>query len=307
MDNAALNALLVGYNGTFKDTLAPKIDTSLMELVSEFTFDNDGTLIHVFGPTGAALPWGAGADRPQGTVVKYSFEARGERYALSLPVDVHELVRNEYEVLDDYVSRLGDSAAISPTTLIATELISNKTGWDGKRLFANNHSLMTVDGAVIPGTTFSNQIYDPDSDAPWFYLFKKGSIAFGKNPNADFKVEFGYDDYYRKQILEVGYYWFPCVKSAFSHLIFRSNKPLTEDSLEELKSLANAVRGPSGMPMNNKPTHLLVPQGLEKPARDILERPVVDGSTNLNNGSLNLIVTPYLPDSFSADPALPSS
>lgn len=307
MDNAALQALLVGYTGTFKDTLNPLVDNSMMALVSPFQYTQEGEVVHIYGPAGAAEDWPEGTNRPETDVMKYSFEVRNSRKGTSIKVNLNKLRTNSYETMEDAVKALAGSAAITPVTAIANELIANKTCWDGKRLFADDHVLLDELGAEIAGTEFSNQIYDPSSNSPNHYLFVPGSILFGTHPQADFALNstsLQSEEAFLKEIIRIGYVWQPCIKSAFPYLIFRSNKPLTEDSLEELKSLANAVRGPSGFPLNNKPTHLLVPQSLEKTARDILQRPVVNGSTNLNNGSLQLIVSPYLPDSFRADPSL---
>lgn len=76
-----------------------------------------------------------------------------------------------------------------------------------------------------------------------------------------------------------------------------SNKgaaPLSGDAYEAAYAAMQAVKDDAGKPLGVRPTHLVVPPQLRGMAKRILEADLLEGETNVNKGSADLLVLPEL-------------
>lgn len=77
-------------------------------------------------------------------------------------------------------------------------------------------------------------------------------------------------------------------------LAFASKAPLTPETYAAARAAMMAFTGDSGQLLGVMPTHLIVPPTLETEGRSLLTAATVDSTSNVWNGSAELIVTPYL-------------
>lgn len=200
-------------------------------------------------------------------------------------------------VYNPMVSQLGMDAKTHPDELVFALLAAGFTGrcYDGQYFFDTDHPVLDENGEA---QSVSNM--QAGSATPWFLMDTSRAIKpliFQKRKDYKFVAmdqESDTNVFMRKQFLygvdarcNVGY--------GLWQLCFGSKLELNAANFNAALAAMQSFQGDNGKPLGVNPTLLVVPPTLRSAALEIIkaERDAY-GKTNINQGAVEVLVTPWL-------------
>lgn len=192
-------------------------------------------------------------------------------------------------------SKMAQSAAVYEEIQAFGILKNNVTGFDGSAMFGD-HIIVADDGT----TTVAEYNNDMGGSGPAWFVTDAEAALIAKRTDEDysFAVIGGSQDTelgFNEDATAFGWRMRGLFKPGFFTHAIRSKQPLTGDNLDAVLQRSASFRSDTGLPMSNKPTHLIVPRALEPAAIKLLNMLLVNGGeSNPYYGRLQLIVSDYL-------------
>jgi phage major head subunit gpT-like protein len=204
----------------------------------------------------------------------------------------------EDDTLGIYAPRfqlLGQAAAEHPDDLVFGELIPKAWStacFDGQNFFDTDHPVglpgaQTTVSNVQAGAGEAWMLLDLSRPLKPFIFQKRRDYGFvaKEDPKSSDQV-FMRDEYVYGSDARVG------AGYGFWQMAFGSKAALTADNLRAAWNAMTAFKRDNGEPLGINPTHLVVGNTNFFAAKDILEKEVIDASTNTNRNLVQLIRAP---------------
>ena len=202
------------------------------------------------------------------------------------------------------VKLAGQSAAELPDDEVFSLLKKGKSTicFDGQNFFDTDHPLYEKVDGTGNHTVQSNLTVGTDSDAPTFYILDTRlpikPLIWQKRlaPEIETKFDPSKSD---KVFMEDEYLWGVRARGAagfgFWQLIHRVEKTaLTKENVMKIIQQMEALGGDGGKKLNVKPNLILVPTSLKYKAKELFESEMINGSSNVLENELDVLVSPFI-------------
>ncbi len=279
LSNEALQAIKATGSAKFADTLAARVGKAYEQLVTRDTFGSAGYVPFMLGGIAAGQEWVA--SRLMQALASFGVRFNGKKYENSVKVQVTDLADDPAMAAARVAARMADTAARYDEKAVYGVLKSNSAGFDGEPLFGTHG-------------TYSNDI--EGTGAAW-YIGNSQSIIVATREGEDFTFQAigGTADSeltFAEDAVAMGWRARKIYAPGFYAHTVRSKAALTAENLQEAISRAHSFRNEAGEPIDNAPTHLVVPRALEAAATKLLKAMLVNGGdTNTDYNRLTLIVS----------------
>ena len=225
-------------------------------------------------------------------IAEHSYTVKNRKFESTVEVARDDIEDDHYGVYAPLFAEMGRTAAAHPCELVYAVL---KTGfetrcYDGQYFFDDDHP--------IGGGSVSNT--GGGANTPWFLLDCSRMIKpmiFQRRRNYDMKRmdTQGDEVVFMRDAFRYGVDARVNAGYGLWQLAYGSKQPLNAGNYEAAREALLTVKGDEERPLGIRPTHLVVPPGLEGEARELLVAERNDaGATNVWRGTAELIVTPWL-------------
>lgn len=236
-------------------------------------------------------------DRQVHGLRSHGYAIKNRKFELTVSVSRDDIEDDRLGIYAPRFELLGQAAAEHPDDLVFGELIPKAWStacYDGQPFFDTDHPV------GMPGaqTTVSN--IQAGTGEPWMLLDLSRPLKpfiFQKRRDYNFVAKedakssdrvFDSDEYVYGSDARVGGGY------GFWQMAFGSKAPLTQENLRAAWNAMTGFKSDNGTPLGTSPTHLVVGNTNFFAAKDILEKEVIDGSTNTNRNLVTLIRAPKL-------------
>lgn len=234
-------------------------------------------------------------DRIIKNVATEGFAVANEKFESTIGIDRDDVEDDQVGIYSSMAVDLGQKAKRHPDKLAAAVLNANTAlGYDNVPLFSASH----------PVGTGTRSNYDSGGSGPRWYLFddtaalqmllhqKRTELELVEQVDPSHPTVFNFDKYVMG--LRVRY----AVAPGFWQSAYASNQTLSPANFESAYEAYGSITDKDGEPFGFLPRVLMVPMSLRAEALEIAtaERDAA-GATNINKGSVRVIVNPWLSNS----------
>ncbi|BAF88147.1 Mu-like prophage major head subunit gpT [Azorhizobium caulinodans ORS 571] len=227
----------------------------------------------------------------------HGYAIRNRKFELTVSVQRDDIEDDRLGIYAPRFELLGQAAAEHPDDLVFGELIPQawtRACYDGQPFFDTDHPV------GLPGAQATVSNMQAGTGEPWMLLDLSRPLKpfiFQKRRDYNFVAKedaktsdrvFERDEYVYGSDARVG------AGYGFWQMAFGSRAELTAANLRAAWNAITAFRSDNGTPLGVTPTHLVVGNTNFFTAKDILERDVIDGSTNTNRNLVTLLRAPKL-------------
>ena len=240
----------------------------------------------------------------------------GERVIKDISTHAYSIVNKLYEstigvkrtdIEDDNLGTLtplaeahGRRASQHPDKLVFGALKDGQTKmcYDGQNFFDTDHPIYANHDGTGAVTTVSNLDYNAVGNAPSWYLLDTSNIIkpiiFQKRQAVELTAMTKLDDesVFMIDLFRWGARARHNVGYGFWQMAYKSNKPLTPESLNAAIAHMQSQKADGGRELDIKPTLLVVPPALRAKALELVKADrLANGQTNINKDVVDVLVT----------------
>ena len=235
-------------------------------------------------------------DRVIQNLTTHDFVIKNKSYEDSVGVDRDAIEDDTYGVYSPIVQQLGQDARQHPDLLVFSTLAAGFTNpcYDGQYFFDTDHPVGLI------GNQHSVSNFQGGSGTPWFLIDNTRYIKpviFQKRRDYQLVAMDRLDDegvFSRKEFrygvdarCNTGY--------GLWQLAFGSKEDLDTDSYADIRAQMMAQKNDNGLPLNIRPSILVVPPSLEKAALEVLKAErLANGASNVYLNTADVLVAPWL-------------
>lgn len=225
----------------------------------------------------------------------HGYSIKNRKFELTVSVERDDIEDDKLGIYGPRFQFLGKAVAEHPDDLVFGELLPgawSKQCYDGQNFFDTDHPVglqgqETTVSNVQAGSGEAWMLLDLSLPLKPFIFQKRRDYNFVAKEDAKTSDEvFMHDKYVYGSDARVsaGY--------GFWQMAFGSKAALTPENLRAAWTAMTSFKSDNGTPLGIKPTHLVVGNGNFFAAKDILEKEVIDGSTNTNRNLVQLMNPP---------------
>lgn len=237
-------------------------------------------------------------DRHIHNLAAHGYTIANKDFEQTLSVPRNDIEDDQYGVFGPLMTDMGREAGEFPDKLVFDLMTQGFTTpcYDGQTFLSPDHAGTDADGKE---TTVSN-IGDGGDEPAWFLLdtsramrpfvyqerkpFELVALTDSHQEHVFFRNEYVYGAHGRAN---AGF--------GLWQLAYASREPLTATTYAVARQAMHQLRGENGRLLGIRPTTLVVPTALERPALQLIRNQVnTAGATNEWYQSANLIITPWL-------------
>ncbi|HHW7450285.1 Mu-like prophage major head subunit gpT family protein [Pasteurella multocida subsp. multocida] len=227
-----------------------------------------------------------------------------KKYQSTVGIPREEIEDDQVGLYMPMMKLAGQSAAELPDDEVFGLLKKGKTTlcYDGQNFFDNDHPVYEKTDGTGSHTTQSNLTVGTDQDAPTFYILDTRlpikPLIWQKRTAPEIEVKF--DPSKSEHVfMEDEYLWGVRARGAagfgFWQLIHRVEKTnLTAENVKKVIQNMEALKGDGGKVLNIRPNLILVPTALKYKAKELFETKVINGTSNILEGDLKVLVSPFI-------------
>ena len=238
-------------------------------------------------------------DRVVNGAQSHGYTIKNKSFELTVGVPRAAIEDDQYGVYTPMMQEMGSAIAAHPDQLVFSLLGAGATTlcYDGQYFFDTDHPVLDAAGAVQSQSNWDN---NSGSGTPWYLLDCSRSlkpIIFQQRKAPNFVAKTSETD---DNVFDRGEYVYGVdsrcnVGFGFWQLAYGSRKGLDETNLVAAYTAMCERKGDHGRPLGIKPTHLVVPPGLEFAARKLVNASInASGASNVLNGLVTVISVPWL-------------
>ncbi|MDN3524350.1 Mu-like prophage major head subunit gpT family protein [Halomonas sabkhae] len=223
------------------------------------------------------------------------FTIKNRKFELTEGVPRDNIEDDTYGLYAPVMEEFGRSSREHPNELAVEILEANPTCYDGQPLFDADHPVLDKAGKEV---SVSNDM--GGSEPSWYVMDLTRVIkplVFQKRRDYDFRSITNLTDaevFLRDRFL-FGVDARANAGPGLWQLVVRSNQPFTAENYEAARKRLQEISGDYGRPLALRHSHTMVPNGLEGPARKVLQNELTaGGATNEWAGTSQLILNPWL-------------
>lgn len=294
INSAGLAALFTGFKTIFNNAFAgaPSVFERIAMVVNSTTEKETYAWL---GKSTRFREWIG--DRVIQNLATHDYAIKNKSFENTVGVDRDKIEDDTYGVFNPLFGQLGQDAKSHPDllTFALLKLGFSTLCFDGQNFFDTDHPVIGEDGSV---QSVSNM--QAGSGTPWYLLDATRilkPIIFQKRKPYNFVAMVKDDDqnvFMRKEYVygadgrgNVGF--------GLWQLAFASKTDLDPTNFNAAFAAMQGLKGDSGQPLGIMPSLLVVPPTLRAKALEIVkaERDAY-GATNINQGAVEVLVTPWL-------------
>lgn len=226
-------------------------------------------------------------DRVVNGAKTHGYTIRNKSYELTVSVPRPAIEDDQYGNYAPMMTEMGRSIAAHPDQLVFGALAGGTSAlcYDGQYFFDTDHPVLDASGNPQSQSNWDN---NSGSGTPWYLLDCSRTlrpIIFQqrKSPNFVAKTSESDDNVFDRNEYVYGVDSRCNVGYGFWQLAYGSRKTLDETNLIAAYTAMCERKGDHARPLGIKPTHLVVPPGLEIAARKLVN------ATTLANGADNVL------------------
>ncbi|SFM68193.1 Mu-like prophage major head subunit gpT family protein [Thermodesulforhabdus norvegica] len=230
-------------------------------------------------------------ERQVRNLAAYDYSIKNKNFESTVGIDRDDIEDDNLGVYVPMIEQLADSAKKHPDMLVFGLLKNGFTEkcYDGKPFFSDQHK--------IGKTTYSN--FQDGTGNPWFLLdvtkpLKPLIVQIRREP--EFQAMDSPDDYnvFTRREFLYGVDYRGNAGYGFWQQAFGSKADLTVDNYKAARAAMQSYKNEEGVPLDIRPSLLVVGPSNEAAAREILSSEQINGSTNVWRGTADLLVVPWL-------------
>lgn len=236
-------------------------------------------------------------DRVINGIANHGYSIRNKTFENTVGVPREAIEDDQYGIYSPLFSELGRTAAVHPDELVFALLLA---GWstlcyDGQNFFDTDHPVLDAAGA---SQSVSNS--GGGSGTPWFVLdtsraLKPLILQMRKEAQFVSKTRPEDDNVFERKEYVWGVDGRWNVGLGFWQMAYGSKQTLDETNLAAAIAAIGTFKGDYGRRLGLKPNLLVVPPSLEVTAKKlIVAQTAANGATNVMQGTLQLVVSPWL-------------
>ncbi|GHB24398.1 Mu-like prophage major head subunit gpT family protein [Salinicola rhizosphaerae] len=296
LTSANMQALFRAYNTNFQQGFSSLGDNgSTFEQFATIVPSSTGTELY---PWLRALPrmreWLG--DRVIHSLEGAQFAIRNRKFELTEGVSRDSIEDDTYGLYGPMMQEMGRSSREHPNELVVETLTANPLCYDGQQLFDSDHPVLDKNGRE---SSVSN---DMGGTGPAWYVMDNSravrALIFQRRRDYNFRSITNLNDgeVFMKDQFLFGVDARVNAGPGLWQLIVRSNQPFNAENYEAARKRLTTLKGDYERPLALRHTHTMVPNGLEGPARAVLNNAMnAAGATNQWAGTSQLLLNPWLP------------
>ncbi len=291
-NNLAL--LTTGFTATFQsafESAASTYQRIAMVVPSTTSAENYGWL----GAFPSFREWVG--DRVIQNLRQHDFTVRNRDFELTVGVDRNSVEDDQYGIYAPMFQDMGERAKTHPDQLVYGLLKDAfaRKGYDGQNFFDPDHPVISEAGVEV---SVSN--VQAGAGTPWFLIDASRAIKpliFQKRKDYTFvRMDSDQDEaVFNRKEFRYGIDARVNVGVGLWQLAFASRLPLNAENYGAARAAMMSVKGDGGIPLNIRPTLLVVPPTLEADAFNVVQAErLANGASNPYRATAEVLNTPWL-------------
>lgn len=296
INGSNLSALFVAFSAAFRGVLgqAPSQYATVATRVPSTTSSNEYGWLGQFPNMREWI-----GDRVINSLAAHGYAIRNRDFELTVGVRRNDIEDDNVGIYTPFFEELGRAAGAHPDQLAFGALKAGPQSlcYDGQNYFDTDHPVIGADGAMGTQANWDN---NGGNGTPWYLLdcsraLKPLIFQVRRAPNLVSKDKPTDDNVFDRAEYVYGVDGRWNVGYGFWQLAFGSRKTLDETNLIAAWTAMCERLGDHGRPLGIKPTHLVVPPGLEWAARKLVHATTLaNGADNVLKGMVEVISCPWL-------------
>ncbi|MBY6223564.1 Mu-like prophage major head subunit gpT family protein [Ferrimonas balearica] len=229
----------------------------------------------------------------------HGYSIVNDDYESTIGVDRNDIEDDNLGIYAPLFQEMGRAAAVHPEEMIFGLLANGFTTacYDGQNFFDTDHPVAAKADGTGEVSSVANMV--DGTAAPWFLLdcsrpLKPLIFQVRKAPQLVSMTKVDDEQVFMAKQFRYGVDCRDAAGFGFWQMAFANKRALNADTLWDSIEKMRGFKADGGRPLGIKPTHLVVPTGLEKVATRLLERELDANSSNELKGRLTLLVADYL-------------
>ncbi len=296
VNNATLTALNTAVKKTFQkglDSVEPKYQ-QIATVVPSSTASNT---YHWLGEMPQMREWVG--ERVIKDITTHNYSITNKLYESTIGVKRTDIEDDNLGTLTPLAESHGRRAKMHPDELVFDALKDgeNQLCYDGQNFFDTDHPVYENHDGTGKLTTVSNFEKEGD-DNPFWYLLDTGNlikpIIFQQRKKVELTPMTKLDDesVFMQDMFRWGVRARHSVGYGFWQMAYKSNKPLTEENLNNAIAKMQSQTADGGRALDISPTLLVVPPSLRAKALELVKADrLANGQTNINKDVVDVLST----------------
>ncbi len=235
-------------------------------------------------------------DRVVQNLKTHDYSIKNEPFENTVGVDRDNIADDKLGVYTPMLSQLGMDAKTHPDELVFALLAAGfgTRCFDGQYFFDTDHPVIGIDGQAVSVSNFAG-----GTGTPW-YLFDATRaikpLIFQKRQDYQFVAMDKPDDesVFTRKLFRYGVDARVNVGFGLWQLAYASKQELTAANFGAAVAAMGSFKGDNGKPLGVRPSLLVVPPTLRDAALTITKADIINNTTNVQRGSVDVLVTPWL-------------
>jgi len=235
-------------------------------------------------------------DRVIQNLATHDFTIVNKDFENTIGVDRNDIADDTLGVYTPMLAQLGMDAKSHPDELVFLLLANGFTGlcYDGQYFFDTDHPVMGSNGQMSSVSNFAG-----GAGTPWYLLDVSRAIKpiiFQQRQAYKFVAMDRVDDesVFTRKLFRYGVDARVNVGFGLWQLAYASKQELSLDNFGAAYAAHMALKGDNGRPLGIRPSLLVVPPTLRDAALTITKADIINNTTNVQRGSVDVLVTPWL-------------
>jgi phage major head subunit gpT-like protein len=293
ISSQSLRALFTGFKTVFQNAFdgAPSDYAKVAMVVSSATKQEE------YGWLGTVTRFREWlGDRVVQNLKTHDFTIKNKDFENTVGVDRNDIADDTLGVYTPMLAQLGQDAKTHPDELIFALLAAGFTSacYDGQYFFDTDHPVIGADGQVASVSNFGG-----GTSTPWYLLDATRAVRpliFQKRQDYKF-ISMDKDDdesVFSRKIFRYGVDARVNVGFGLWQLAYASRQSLDPTNFGAAYAALMSIKGDNGKPLGIRPSLLVVPPTLRDAALTITKADIINNTTNVQRGAVDVLVTPWL-------------
>lgn len=293
ISSQTLRALFTGFKTTFQNAYdgAPSDYAKVSMVVPSATKSEE------YGWLGTVTRFREWlGDRVIQNLKTHDFTIKNKDFENTVGVDRNDIADDTLGVYTPILAQLGMDAKTHPDELIFALLAAGFTTpcYDGQYFFDTDHPVIGANGQAVSVSNFGG-----GAGAPWFLVDATRAVKpliFQKRQDYQFVAMDKPDDeaVFSRKIFRYGVDARVNVGFGLWQLAYASKQALDATNFGAAYAALMSIKGDNGKPLGIRPSLLVVPPTLRDAALTITKADIINNTTNVQRGAVDVLVTPWL-------------
>jgi phage major head subunit gpT-like protein len=235
-------------------------------------------------------------DRTIQNLKLHDFKIKNKDYENTIGIHANSIADDKYGLYNPMIEQLGRDTAEHPD-LLSFGLLkqgNSQICYDGQFFFDTDHPVIAANGATQSVSNFGG-----GAGTSWYLIDDTRALKpliFQKRQ--DYKPTWMIDDtdeeVFMRKVLRYGIDARVNVGFGLWQLAYLSRQTLDTANYVAARTAMMSLQRDGGVPLNIRPSLLLVPPSLEKAAKDVVEAAQINSTTNVMVNTAKVLVCPWL-------------